>query len=59
MKLPPRSPNLSLCRVVVRTIKEGCLERMIFFGEDGLRKQSENSLRTTCSASTRDSITGC
>ncbi len=23
---------------LVRTIKEGCLERMIFFGEDGLRK---------------------
>ena len=39
VKLPPRSPNLNAyAERFVRTIKEGCLERMIFFGEDSLRK---------------------
>jgi putative transposase len=38
VKLPPRAPNLN-CYVerFVRTIKEGCLERMILFGEESLR----------------------
>lgn len=39
VKLPPRSPNLNAyAERFVRSIKEGCLERMIFFGEDALRK---------------------
>ena len=39
VKLPPRSPNLnSYAERFVRTIKEGCLERMIFLGEDALRR---------------------
>src|SRR5215813_2450646 len=38
IKLPPRSPNLNAyAERFVRTIKESCLERMIFFGEDALR----------------------
>jgi transposase InsO family protein len=38
IKLPPRSPNLNAyAERFVRTIKEGCLERMILFGEDALR----------------------
>jgi putative transposase len=38
VKLPPRSPNLNAyAERFVRTIKEACLERMIFFGEDWLR----------------------
>jgi len=39
VRLPPRSPNLNAyAERFVRTIKESCLERMIFFGEDALRK---------------------
>jgi len=39
MKLPPRSPNLNAyAERFVRSIKESCLERMIFFGEGSLRK---------------------
>ncbi len=39
VKLPPRSPNLNAyAERFVRTIKESCLERMIFFGETSLRK---------------------
>ena len=39
VKLPPRSPNLnSYAERFVRSIKESCLERMIFFGEGSLRK---------------------
>jgi putative transposase len=39
VKLPPRSPNLNAyAERFVRTIKESCLERMIFFGEASLRK---------------------
>jgi transposase InsO family protein len=38
VKLPPRSPNLNAhAERFVRSIKESCLERMIFFGEDALR----------------------
>ena len=39
VKLPPRSPNLNAhAERFVRSIKESCLERMIFFGEDALRR---------------------
>jgi putative transposase len=39
VKLPPRSPNLNaFAERFVRTIKESCLDRMILFGEDSLRK---------------------
>jgi len=38
VKLPPQSPNLNAhAERFVRTIKEGCLEQMILFGEDSLR----------------------
>jgi transposase InsO family protein len=38
VKLPPRSPNLNAyAERFVRSIKESCLERMIFFGESSLR----------------------
>jgi transposase InsO family protein len=38
VKLPPRSPNLNAnAERFVRSIKEGCLDQMIFFGEDTLR----------------------
>jgi transposase InsO family protein len=38
VKLPPRSPNLNAyAERFVRSIKEDCLERMVFFGEDSLR----------------------
>ena len=46
IKLPPRSPNLNpYAERFVRTMKDGCLEQMIFFGEDSLRKASGSSLR--------------
>ena len=39
IRLPPRSPNLNAyAERFVRTIKETCLNRMIFFGEDSLRR---------------------
>ncbi len=39
VKLPPRSPNLTAhAERFVRSIKESCLERMIFFGAGSLRK---------------------
>ena len=39
VKLPPRSPNLNAyAERFVRSIKEACLKRMIFFGESSLRK---------------------
>jgi transposase InsO family protein len=39
VKLPPRAPNLNAyAERFVRSIKESCLEQMIFFGEDALRK---------------------
>jgi putative transposase len=38
VKLPPRSPNLNAyAERFVRSIKESCLDRMIFFGERSLR----------------------
>ena len=38
VKLPPRSPNLNAyAERFVRSIKEGCLDQMVFFGEDALR----------------------
>jgi putative transposase len=38
VKLPPRSPNLNAyAERFVRSIKESCLERLIFFGENSLR----------------------
>ena len=43
VKLPPRSPNLNAyAERFVRSIKESCLERMIFFGEDSLRTAIQN-----------------
>jgi len=39
VRLPPRSPNLNAyAERFVRSIKEECLDRMIFFGERSLRK---------------------
>ncbi len=39
VRLPPRSPNLNAnAERFVRTIKESCLDRMIFFGEESLRR---------------------
>ena len=39
VKLPPRSPNLNAyAERFVRSIKESCLDRMIFFGEGALRR---------------------
>ena len=39
VKLPPRSPNLNAyAERFVRSIKESCLDQMIFFGEGSLRK---------------------
>jgi len=43
VKLPPRSPNLNAdAEGLVRSIKESCLERMIFFGEESLRTAIQN-----------------
>ena len=43
VKLPPRSPNLNAyAERFVRGIKESCLERMIFFGEEPLRTAIQN-----------------
>jgi putative transposase len=43
VKLPPRSPNLNAyAEPFVRSIKESCLERMIFFGEESLRTALQN-----------------
>jgi len=39
VKLPPRSPNLNAhAERFVRSIKESCLKRVIFFGESSLRR---------------------
>ena len=39
VRLPPRSPNLNAhAERFVRSIKEECLDRMIFFGERSLRR---------------------
>ncbi len=43
VKLPPRSPNLNAyAERFVRSIKESCLDRMIFFGEASLRTAIQN-----------------
>jgi putative transposase len=43
VKLPPRSPNLNAhAERFVRSIKESCLERLIFFGEGSLRPAIQN-----------------
>ena len=43
VKLPPRSPNLNPhAERFVRTIKESCLDRLIFFGEASLRTAVQN-----------------
>ena len=43
VKLPARSPNLNAyAERFVRSIKESCLTRMIFFGEESLRKAIQN-----------------
>lgn len=43
VKLPPRSPNLNAhAERFVRSIKESCLDRMIFFGEASLRTAVQN-----------------
>jgi putative transposase len=39
VKLPARSPNLNAyAERFVRTIKESCMERVILFGEDSVRR---------------------
>jgi transposase InsO family protein len=39
VRLPPRSPNLNAyAERFVRSIKDECLNRMVFFGERSLRK---------------------
>jgi putative transposase len=43
VKLPPRSPNLNAhAERFVRSIKESCSERLIFFGEASLRTAVQN-----------------
>ena len=43
VKLPPRSPNLNAhAERFVRSIRESCLERLIFFGEASLRTAIQN-----------------
>jgi transposase InsO family protein len=43
VKLPPRSPDLNPhAERFVRSIKESCLDRMIFFGEASLRTAVQN-----------------
>ena len=43
VKLPPRSPNLNAhAERFVRSIKESCLERLMFFGEASLRTAVQN-----------------
>ena len=46
VKLPPRSPNLNAyAERFVRSIKESCLERMIWFGESSLRKGIQDFIK--------------
>ena len=45
VKLPPRSPNLNAyAERFVRSIKESCLNSLIFFGEESLRTAIQNFL---------------
>jgi putative transposase len=59
IRLPPRSPNLNAyAERFARTIKESCLDRMILFGEAGLRKTYKSlSSIITASAITKVSVT--
>jgi hypothetical protein len=52
-------PNLNAyAERFVRSIKEGCLERLILFGESSLRTAVQNSSRiTTANGTIRDSTT--
>jgi hypothetical protein len=46
VKLPPLSPNLNAyAERFVRSIKESCLKRMIWFGKASLRKGMEEFVR--------------
>jgi putative transposase len=56
VKLPPRSPNLNAhAEGFVRSIKESCLNRIIFFGEESLRTAIQtSSLIITASATIKD-----
>jgi putative transposase len=60
VKLPPRSPNLNAyAERFVRSIKESCLERMVFFGERSLREGFASSLCIImASETTKVSVTG-
>ena len=44
LRLPPRSPNLNAFERFVRSIKEECLSKMIFFGKRSLRRAIEQFL---------------
>jgi transposase InsO family protein len=47
IRLPPRSPNMNaFAERFVRSIKEECLSRMIFFGPASLQHESSSSWRT-------------
>ena len=47
VKMPPRSPNVNAyAERFVRSLKESCLKRMIFFGEDSLRMPFVSLLST-------------
>jgi hypothetical protein len=58
--LPPRSPNLNTyAERFVRSIKESCLERMIWFGKEALRKRIQEFVRIIItSETTKESATG-
>ncbi len=60
IRTPPRSPNLNaFAERFVRSIKEECLSRMVFFSEKQLRPPYQStSSTTTGSATTRDWRTG-
>ncbi|MFL6415626.1 MAG: IS3 family transposase [Bryobacteraceae bacterium] len=46
MKLPPQSPNLNAhAERFVRSIKESCLDRLIFFGQHSLRQAIREFVR--------------
>jgi transposase InsO family protein len=45
VRLPARSPNLNAyCERFMRSIKDECLDRMIFFGEGSLRRATAQFL---------------
>ena len=51
VRLPPRSPNLTPhMERFMRSIKEECLLRMIFFGETSLRRATTSFLSLSCMA---------